>query len=494
MSADHRIAIIGGGFSGLGMAIRLREQGIDDFVVLERGADVGGTWWFNTYPGCQCDIPSHLYSFSFALNPEWSRTYSAQPEIQRYLRGCAERFDILRHIRFETEVTGAAYDEDDAVWRIDTSKGPIAAQILIVAPGGLSAPKLPDIPGLDSFEGTVMHSAQWDGSVEMLGRKVAVIGTGASAIQIVPKIQPDVEKLSVFQRTPPWVVPHRDRKLTRFEHAVYRRLPVVQRAVRAWVYWTRELMVPGLVRDRRFLRIPEFAARKQIEKQVRDPELLDRVTPKYTIGCKRILPSNDWYPAIQRPNTSLVTEGITEVTPRGVVTADGTEHEADTIVCATGFHVTDFPSAEWVRGRDGRRLGEFWNGSPMTFMGSTVPGFPNMFFLTGPNTGLGHNSLVFMIEAQITYVLGALRAMEQSGAAAIEVKQKAYEGWNKALQRRMPQTVWNSGGCKSWYLDRNGMNTTIWPDFTWRFWQKTRQFDTAPYELAPARARDLTAV
>lgn len=490
--ADHRIAIIGAGFGGLGTAIKLLEQGEDDFVILEKGGDVGGTWYWNTYPGCQCDIPSHLYSFSFALKPDWSRTYSKQPEIHAYLRETAERFGVMPYVRLETEVTGAEWDEEQHVWRLETSGGPLSAEVVIAAPGGLSEPSWPDVPGLHDFEGPLVHSARWDGDGDLAGKRVAVIGTGASAIQIVPQIQPKVASLSVFQRTPPWVVPHRDRPLTRIEKALYRRLPVLQRAVRAMVYWTHELLVPGLVWDRRFLRLPERVARRQIESQVRDPELLERVTPEYTIGCKRILPSNAWYPALQEPNVELVTDAITEVRPNAVVTADGREHGVDAIVCATGFYVTDIPMAEFVRGADGRTLAEFWNGSPMTFRSTTVPNYPNLFFVTGPNTGQGHTSLVFMIEAQLRYILDALRTMSERGITRVEVKQEPYDRWNAAIQGVMPRTVWNSGGCKSWYLDRNGRNTTIWPGFTWRFWQKTRRFDPPAYELSagsPARAR-----
>ena len=484
----RRIAIIGAGFGGLGAAIKLLEDGERDFVILEKGGDVGGTWYWNTYPGCQCDIPSHLYSFSFALKPDWSRTYSKQPEIHAYLRETAERFGVMPYVKLGTEVTSAEWDDDDHVWRLETSAGPVTADVVIAAPGGLSEPSWPGIPGLHDFDGALMHSARWDPGADLQGQRVAVVGTGASAIQIVPQIEPQVKSLRVFQRTPPWVVPHRDRALTRFEKALYRRLPVVQRAVRAMVYWTHELLVPGLVWDRRFLRLPERVARRQIATQVEDPELLERVTPAYTIGCKRILPSNGWYPALQRPNVELVTDAITEVRPNAVVTADGREHEVDAIICATGFHVTDIPLGQFVRGTGGRTLEGFWGGSPMTYMSTTVPGFPNLFFVTGPNTGQGHTSLVFMIEAQLNYILGALRTMKEQRVTRLEVREEPYERWNAAIQRQMPRTVWNSGGCKSWYLDRNGRNTTIWPGFTWRFWQKTRRFDPSAYELSAAGA------
>ena len=481
--ADHRIAIIGAGFGGLGAAIKLLDEGENDFVIFEKGSDVGGTWYWNTYPGCQCDIPSHLYSFSFALKPDWSRTYSKQPEIHEYLRDTAERFELMPHIRLQTEVTAADWDDEDHLWRLETSAGPVTAEVLIAAPGGLSEPSWPDIPGLRDFEGALMHSARWDEEADLTGKRVALVGTGASAIQILPRIQRLAGSVKVFQRTPPWVVPHRDRPLTRIEKALYRRFPILQRGVRAMVYWTHELLVPGLVWDRRFLRLPERVARRQITSQVKDPELLEKVTPDYTIGCKRILPSNGWYPALQKPNVELVTDAITEVRGNSVVTADGSEHEVDAIVCATGFYVTDIPLGKFVRGVGGQTLDDYWGGSPMTFKAATVPNFPNLFFITGPNTGQGHTSLVFMIEAQLRYVLGALRTMREQSVTRLEVRQEPYDRWNGAIQRVMPRTVWNSGGCKSWYLDRNGRNTTIWPGFTWRFWQKTREFDPPAYEL-----------
>lgn len=474
---------MGAGFAGLGMAIRLKEEGIEDFVVCERDDDVGGTWWANTYPGCQCDIPSHLYSFSFAPNPDWSRTYPKQPELRDYLRRCAERFDVLDHVRLGCEVEAADWDEEAGVWRLQTAQGELAARTVVAAPGGLSEPSTPRLPGLESFGGTSFHTARWNHEHDLAGRRVAVIGTGASAIQVVPEIQPVVAHLDVFQRTPPWVVPHRDRPITDWERALYRRAPALQRAVRSGVYWMRELMVPGLVHRPQMLRVLEAVARRHLAEQVPDPELRAKLTPDYTIGCKRILPSNHWYPALTRPNVDVVTEGITDVRAEGIVTGDGALHEVDTIIWATGFYVTDIPIAHIVQGREGRKLAEVWEGSPHAYRGTAVAGFPNLFFLVGPNVGLGHNSIVFMIEAQLNYVVEALRTMRARGAASIEVRPEAQEEYNAKLQSRMGRTVWNSGGCSSWYIDAKGKNTTIWPDFTWRFWQSTRRFDPAAYRL-----------
>jgi cation diffusion facilitator CzcD-associated flavoprotein CzcO len=342
---------------------------------------------------------------------------------------------------------------------------------------------------MDTFAGKVFHTATWDHDHDLRGRRVAVVGTGASAIQAVPEVARQAAHLDVIQRTPPWVVPHRDRPITRLERALYRRIPALQRAVRAGVYASRELLVPGLAYRPQLLKVVEKVARKHIADQVPDPQLRAKVTPDYTIGCKRILPSNKWYPALSRDNVELVTDGIAEIRPEGYVTTDGTLHEVDTIIFATGFYVTDIPLANIVTGKDGRRLSDVWDRSPQAYRGTAVAGFPNLFLLVGPNVGLGHNSIVFMIEAQITYVLGALDALRARDARRVEVRPAAQEAYNAHLQSRMGKTVWNSGGCASWYIDANGRNTTIWPDFTFRFWKQTREFDPAAYELEPVSAR-----
>jgi cation diffusion facilitator CzcD-associated flavoprotein CzcO len=477
------VAIVGAGFSGLGMAIRLRQAGIEDFVVLERGEDVGGTWLYNSYPGCQCDIPSHLYSFSFALNPEWSRTYSTQPEIWRYLRRCAEEHGVVPHLRLGNELRGAAWDEGERVWRLKTSGGELRARFLVMAPGGLHEPRLPDIPGAERFEGAAFHSAEWDHDQELAGRRVAVIGTGASAIQIVPKIQPEVSRLVLFQRTPAWVVPHTDRPVSRFEQRLYRALPFTQRAVRGAIYWLREALVPGLTGNRKLMRPVQRMARRHLERQVPDPELRRKLMPSYEIGCKRILLSSDYYPSLAQPNVEVVTDGVREIRERSIVDAAGVEHEVDTIVFGTGFHVTDMPFAKLVRGRKGALLDKVWDGSPQAYLGTTVAGFPNLFTMIGPNTGLGHNSIVFMAEAQIAYVLDCLRTVAREGAETVEVRADVQEAYNRELQSELRDTVWTAGGCSSWYIDAKGRCTTIWPDFTWRFRRRTRRFDAESYVL-----------
>jgi cation diffusion facilitator CzcD-associated flavoprotein CzcO len=482
---DVDIAIVGSGFSGLGMAIRLKQEGRDDFVVLERGDDVGGTWHYNTYPGCACDVPSHLYSFSFAPNPSWSHTYSPQPEIGAYLRHCADRFGVRPHVRLNTTVTSAEWDEQAGRWQIETDTGPLSARVLVAGMGPLAEPKVPDIPGLDDFKGAKFHSARWDHDHDVTGERVASIGTGASAIQLVPSIQPDVKKLHVFQRTPPWIFPHSNRPTTRLERALYRALPPLQKLVRGGVYAARETFVLGFVKSPRLMKVAEKVARAHMRRQIDDPELLERVMPDYTIGCKRILPSNKWYPALGKSNVELVTSGIAEVREHSIVTEDGVEREVDTIIFSTGFQVTDMPVGRQVRGRDGRTLDERWDGSPRAYLGCTVPGFPNFFMLLGPNTGLGHSSMVYMIESQVAYVLGALRAMDAERAAALELRADAVDHFNEALDEQLDGTVWNTG-CASWYLDGTGRNATLWPDWTWRFRQRTAHFDAPSYELRAA--------
>ena len=479
------VAIIGSGFSGLGTAIKLLQEGRTDFVVLERGDDVGGTWHYNTYPGCACDVPSHLYSFSFAPNPDWSQTYSAQAEIRAYLRRCADQFGVRPFIRFNTEVTGARWDEQARRWRLETSGGEVSARVLVSATGPLTEPKVPPLPGLESFEGTTFHSARWNHDHDLSGQRVAAVGTGASAIQFVPAIQPEVAQLHVFQRTPPWVLPHTNRAITDLERRVYRMFPSLQRLVRGGIYTAREALVLGFVKEPRIMRLIERAGRRHIERQISDPELRERVTPGYRLGCKRILPSNRWYRALDKPNVELVTSPIREVRAHSIVTADGAEREIDTIVFGTGFHVTDMPVGRLVRGRDGRTLEEAWQGSPRAHLGTAIAGFPNLFVLLGPNTGLGHSSMVYMAESQIAHVMDALREMRRRGADVVEVRPEVQERYNATIDARMARTVWSTG-CSSWYLDANGRNSAIWPGWTWEFRRRAARLDPADYELAAA--------
>ncbi len=477
-----RVAIVGAGFSGLGLAIRLKQQGIDDFVVLERAADVGGTWRDNTYPGCACDVQSHLYSFSFAPNPRWSHAYSPQPEILAYLRDCARRFGVTPHICWNAEVLHASWDEDRRQWRITTTRGTLTAQILVLGNGPLSEPSIPTLPGLDRFQGTVFHSARWRHDYDLAGKRVAVIGTGASAIQFVPRIQPQVARLTLFQRTPPWVLPRLDHPISERWRALFHSLPLAQRFARSAIYLQRELLVPGFTQRTRLLQRAEALALRHLERQVADPTLRAKLTPGYRLGCKRILLSDDFYPALTQENVEVVTERIGEVCPTGVMTEDGVERPVDAIIFATGFHVTDMPAAAFIHGRGGQTLADAWRDGPRAYLGATVAGFPNLFLMIGPNTGLGHSSMIFMIESQLAYILDCLRLMDKRHVQAVEVRGEAQTSFNEEMQRRMSHTVWTSG-CSSWYLDATRHNSTLWPGFTWEYRRRTRRFDAAHYSL-----------
>ena len=482
------VAIIGSGFAGLCMAIALRRRGETDFVVLERGDDVGGTWRDNTYPGAACDVQSNLYSFSFAQNPDWPRSYSEQPEIQAYLQATADQFGVRSHCVFGADVTSARWDDAARRWLVQTSAGTFRARILVSAAGALADPTYPDIAGLDTFAGTVMHSARWDHGHDLTGERVAVIGTGASAIQVVPAVQPMVESIAVYQRTPAWVVPRTDHPVKPWMRRLYRFVPGLQRGVRAMLYLFREFLVIGLAKRRAFLKPVGKLARAHLHRQVRDPKLRAALTPDYTIGCKRILISNDYFPAVAAPNAELVTAGIAEVRKNSIVATDGVERPTDTIVLATGFHVTDLPIAEKICGRDGRSLADVWSDGMVSNRSATVAGFPNMFLLVGPNVGVGHTSMVYMIESQVAYVDDALQTMDAEGLETLETTPEAQQAYRDLIAAKSKGTVWLAGGCASWYLDKHGHNTTLWPDFTFRFRKLTKKLDRENYIGTPAGA------
>jgi cyclohexanone monooxygenase len=476
------VLIIGSGFAGLGAAIRLRKDGRDDFLVIERGGEVGGTWRDNTYPGAACDVPSHLYSYSFELNPNWSRSFSPQPEIQAYLRGVAEKYNVNERCLFNTDVTLAAWNETTSQWDVDTTNGTFAADVLVGAVGALAEPSLPDIKGIETFTGEVFHSARWNHDASLEGKRVAIIGTGASAIQIGPAIAGTVGHLDVYQRTAPWVMPRRDREYTKVEALAYKRVPYLQRAAREAIYWGRESFVLGFAFQPKILLAAQRMAKANIAKGIKDPELRKKVTPDWQIGCKRILISNTWYPMLAQENVDLVTDGIAEVRPNAIVTKDGTVREVDAIIVATGFHVTDSPTYERIIGVGGRSLGDLWRDKgQQAYKGASVAGFPNLLFVVGPNTGLGHSSMVYMIESHINYLSSALKEMDRHGLATFEVREDRQREFNEKLQDHMDSTIWTTGGCASWYLDAHGNNTTLWPSFTFVFRQMTRRFDRDAY-------------
>jgi cation diffusion facilitator CzcD-associated flavoprotein CzcO len=481
------IVIVGSGFAGLGMAIQLRRAGRDDFVVLEKAADLGGTWRDNTYPGCACDVPSYLYSYSFALNPRWSRMYSPQPEIWSYLRDCTERFGVASAIEYGAEVTSAVWDDDAARWQLEIlGSAPISCRVLISAVGALHVPKIPELPGIEDFGGTAFHSANWRHDVDLTGQRVAVLGTGASGVQVVPAIVDQVAHLDLYQRTPAWILPRPDRVIAAVEHERFQRHPATLRLARGLVYWSLEARGVGFTVSAKLQRVAERMARRYLERKVRDPKLRERLTPDYEFGCKRALLSSDFYPAVQRPNVELVTTPIERFTMAGIVDRQGVERPVDTVVLATGFDVSANLARIETVGRDGVALSEVWEREGTNaHLGIMVSGFPNLFLLLGPNTGLGHNSVVFMIESQIRFVIDKLRLVDAAGARQVDVRREAQRSSVRDVQERLARSVWMSG-CRSWYLDERGRNVAIWPRTTVRYWVETRRMRRRDYTLTTA--------
>ena len=486
-----RVLVIGAGFAGLAMARAMDRAGERDFLVVERGPDVGGTWRDNTYPGAACDVPSQLYSYSFAPNPWWTRSYSRQPEIQAYLVDVARRSGVLDRVVLDTTVEDVRWDPAEQVWRVQARgpAGPLGwvADVVVSAAGGLSDPRMPAIEGLDRFHGAVFHSARWDHGVDLTGKRVAVIGTGASAVQLGPEIVGRPARLDGYPRSAPWVVPRSDRTYSPRERAALALVPGLQRLCRAAVYWTREAYVPAFTRHPGLFRPAERAARRNIEHGISDPGLRARVTPDFAFGCKRVLFSNTWYRTLDREDVDLVTEPIDQVTESGIATRDGRLREVDVIVLATGFNASDLPIARRITGRAGATLAEhFADLGAQAYKGTTVRGWPNLFLLVGPNTGLGHSSMVFMIESQVAYVVGALRhlrELERRGRAAVEPREDVQAAWVADVQERLGRTVWNRGGCSSWYLDAHGRNVTLWPRTTFTFRRLLARFDPAAYDV-----------
>jgi len=464
------------------MAIRLKQAGYDDFVILEKNDDLGGTWRDNTYPGCACDVPSHLYSFSFELNPGWSRMFAPQEEIWEYLRRCVRRYGISAHIRFGCRVERMEWDDAAGRWHITTAAGEAyTARAIVSGIGALHLPSIPEIPGAGQFAGPAFHSAQWDRSCSLTGKRVAVIGTGASAIQFIPEIAKQAAQVHVFQRTPPWIHPRPDFGIPPAARAVFAAAPPVMRAFRDGIYWLLEIRAAGFAVHPQLMAPLQRIAEHHIARQVSDPALREKVTPDYTIGCKRILLSSNYYPALARPNVDLVTQPIVRVTDRGLTCADGSAYDADVIIYGTGFKTVEALTELNVAGRDGIKLQDVWRGGAEAYHGVTVAGFPNFFLLLGPNTGLGHNSVIFMIESQVQHVLSCLRLLARQGGNTIEVRTSAQRRFNHGIQRRLGRAVWSQGGCTSWYLDAQGVNRALWPGFSFEYWARTRRARRADY-------------
>ena len=477
------VAIVGGGAAGLGLAARLRAAGFGSFAIFERGEGPGGTWRANTYPGAACDVPSHLYSFSFDPNPRWSRRYSPQSEILRYFEGFADRHGLRPHLRTSTEVASAEWDASASDWRLQTTGGDeVRARFVAGACGQLSVPHVPAFAGLSDFAGATWHSADWDHSVDVRGKRVAVIGSGASAIQIVPAIAGVASQLVVFQRTPTWIIPRRDRAYTRIERELFARSDLWRRMYRSYIFWRLESFFLGFSPGPMARSLTRMAM-KHLEDQVPDPALRLLLTPTYPIGCKRVLVSDDYYPALQHPDVSLVTAGIDRFEPGGVRTSDGVLHELDAVVFATGFHSQSLVAPMRVVGPDGRSLDDVWADGPQAHLGVTVAGMPNLFLLYGPNTNLGHNSILFMMEAQFHHIVSLLEGVRERGASRIEVRPEAFETFNREMQERLADSVW-AAGCSSWYKTDGGRVTNNWPGFANEYWRATRRPDFAQYALA----------
>jgi cation diffusion facilitator CzcD-associated flavoprotein CzcO len=478
------VAVVGGGFGGVGAATMLKRAGYEDVTVFEKGERIGGVWQANTYPGAACDIPSHLYEFSFAPN-SWSRRYSPGAEIRAYIEGVARRFGVLDRVRTGTEVTSAGWQEERRRWLLETSAGPHEADVLLTACGQLSVPKVPPVAGLESFDGPAFHTAEWDHDVDLAGKRVAVVGSGCSAIQVVPAIQPEVARLDVYQRSPGWTLPKGDREYSPLERAVYRRLPALRRLDRASIYAFQELAALAFTRHRWLLPIFRAIGRRRIDAAISDPELRRKVTPTCEFGCKRVMLTDEWYQTLTQPNVELIDEGIESVTPSGIRDATGVERLVDAIVLATGFASHDFVAPLEIAGSGGRTLSDEWAEVPRAYLGLTVPSFPNMFLLYGPNTNGGSGSVVNTLECGIGHVIAALREMDGAGAARIEVRPKAAEDFDRELREALAKTVWQSG-CSNWYVDENGNDPSNWP-WTWSAYRRrTRELAPEAYELSRA--------
>ena len=479
------VLIVGGGFSGLCMAIKLREARMNSFLLLEKSDDIGGTWYDNRYPGCACDIPSHLYSFSFEPSPDWSRMYPGQREIHDYLKRVVQGHELAPQIRLNTRFQDAVWDEAESVWHATAGEGiRIRAGIIVSGIGGLHVPQYPKLKGIERFAGPKFHSSTWHRSVDLDGKNVAVVGTGASAIQFVPQIAPRVAKLHLFQRTPPWIVPRMDFPIDEKWRQRFRRFPLIMRAFRQLIFWRQEFRVLGFLGNRFVRGKATEIAKHHLEKQIKDPKLRAALKPNYELGCKRVLVSDDYYPALTRPNVELVTEAIAEVREHSILTADGVERPIDVLIFGTGFRATEPLIGIRVVGRDGVEIHEAWRDRMSAYLGITVTGFPNLFLLLGPNTGLGHNSVVLMIEAQVRYIMSCLKLMKRRKRHVLEVRPEAQKQFVADIYRRLEGTVWQSGGCHSWYQDQlTGENTTLWPGSVVAYTRRTRAVSPADYEL-----------
>ena len=478
-----KIAIVGTGFSGICAAIKLKEAGFDNFVLYEKASEIGGTWRDNTYPGAACDVKSHLYSFSFEPNANWSRVFSGQAEILAYLKRCVEKYQLQRHIVFNWELKSAVYDDDAHAWQISNSEGASAvANFLVLGNGALHIPQLPQIAGIEAFGGTLFHSAQWNHHYDLKGKTVAVIGTGASAIQFVPEIVPKVKQLLLFQRTAPWILPKPDGEISEARQWLYRNFSFVRKLYRNSIYWLNELQAVGFVQYPKLMKAAEKLALLYLKRVVKDEALRKKLTPTFTFGCKRVLLSNNYLQALTQPNVTVITEKINAINENAIVYGNNAEQPVDAIICGTGFYVTNSFKFLIIKGKNGVRINDVWSDTPQAYLGTVVAGFPNLFLLMGPNTGLGHNSMIYMIESQVSYMLEVLKRMRTSAYKSMEVKPEVQDKFVSEVYKQFRHTVWNTG-CRSWYLTPSGKNATLWTDFTFKFRKRILKIDWNEYNF-----------
>jgi cation diffusion facilitator CzcD-associated flavoprotein CzcO len=485
------VAIVGAGLGGLCAAIRLRQSGVESPVLLERSAEVGGTWRDNVYPGCACDVPSHMYSFSFAPNREWTRPYPQQQEIQTYILRTTAAYGLRPLIRFNTNVQALRWDDAAQCWEVSIEgQAALYARNVVLAGGPLNKPAIPDLPGADQFAGETFHSSEWRHDIDLRGKRIAVVGTGASAIQFVPEIAPVAAHVDVFQRTAAWVLPRWDQPYGALRRWIYRYIPGLQRLSRWRVYWFNEWVGMAFMGSARMQRLLGRLSSHHLRSQVENPALQATLTPDFNPGCKRLLISNTWFPTLQRANVKLVTQAVAGLVPQGVVGADGAVYPCDVIIWGTGFKATEFVApmkiyGQTPQGQSGAaavpELGMQWRENPAaTRLGIAIAGFPNLFMLVGPNTGSGHNSIIFMIECQVNYIVEALRCQREQSKSVLSLRADVQKDDYAATQHKMQRTVWTSG-CKSWYQNAQGQIDTLWPGYTWQYWLQTRRFQVRDY-------------
>lgn len=491
---DKNVLIIGSGFAGICMAIQLLRSGFDNFQIIEKGDDLGGTWRDNTYPGCACDVPSHFYSFSFEGKPDWTRVFPQRDEIFNYISSLGAKYGLYDKTRFNTEIAEAAFNDATDQWKLTTKSGEeIIGDMVVTALGQLNVPKIPDIAGKDDFKGPIFHSARWEHKHDLENKKIAVIGNGPSAAQFIPEIAADAGQLTVFQRSPCHVVPRGDKAYANWQKFLFKNIPGLRRVYRGLLYWTLESNFAVfnenpkqhfLVRLFRGMGKIEEKVQEQISDQVLDPKLREILTPDYQLGCKRVVISDDYLPALQRDNVTIETKGIERITSTGIATKSGQHHEFDAIIFGTGFEATGFLSPLKITGRLGTDLNQEWRDGAEAYLGITVPKFPNFFMLYGPNTNLGHNSIIFMIECQVNYVLNALKEVASQQAATVEISDEKMTEFTDHLKARLDTSVW-AASCDSWYKNDAGKITNNWPDFTYMYRKATQHFVRGDYKFTP---------